>query len=206
MNNFYDKFLPRDRLETLTDGAYTVALTLLVTSIGLPSGELTDTEFNRALLNQIPIALTWLLSASVILINWIGFVHITQFTDKLSRPLLHFGLAQIIVITLLPFSTSLIGEHGQHPVSAVIYTLNLWIITLIAAWHVAYVQNNSFVQAPNTDPAALKSLAKSSRVLFYGTTVALVLSHVLPGWNLLAYVTTKAWTIINNRNLTAVSE
>lgn len=205
MKTYYE-YLPRDRLETLTDGAYTVALTLLVTTMVLPSRYLTDAEFNEALLNQIPVVLSWLLSASVILINWIGFVRISQFTAKLSPPLLRFGLAQILFVTLLPFSTSLIGEHGQHPASAIIYTLNLWFISLIAAWRVAYVKKNPDVLITDANIVTLKSLARSSRVLFYGTTVSLAFSYVLPGWSLLAYVAAKAWSFVNDREQAAAPQ
>lgn len=196
MNTMQGKHLPKDRLESLTDGAYTVALTLLVTTLGLPEGHMTDAQFDHALLEQVPKIITWLLSAVLIIFNWMTFVRITNFLERMTPALLFIGLAQILLVTLLPFSTTLIGEHWQHPVSVVIYSANLWIVVAIAYWRVTYVQARKDLQISDTDPYALEYLARTSRILFIFTSISFALAYVLPGWNLLAYAGAKVWIVM----------
>lgn len=79
MDKLQDKYLPKQRLETLTDGVYTVALTLLVTSLGLLDGFLTEAQFNMSLIDQVPKITAWLISAILIIFNWMTFVRTTNF-------------------------------------------------------------------------------------------------------------------------------
>lgn len=196
MDKLQDKYLPKQRLETLTDGVYTVALTLLVTSLGLPDVFLTEAQFNQSLIDQLPKITAWLISAILIIFNWMTFVRTTNFLNCMPRPILFFGLAQILFVTLLPFSTSLIGEHWHHPTSVVIYSANLWVIATFAYWRVNYVQQRKEIQIPDADPSALEYLARSTRILFIFTSISFALAYVLPGWNLLAYIGAKLWLMI----------
>lgn len=198
MKSLHGKYLPRSRLETMTDGVYTVALTLLVTTLGLPDGDLTDAQYQNALWEQLPKVMTWLLSAILIIFNWVTFVRITQFVNQMTRLLLIIGMTQILLVTLLPFSTTLIGEHWQHPISVVIYSANLWAISAVAIWRVSYVKKRSDLQIPDADPIALEYLAHSNRIIFYCTSISLALAYVLPGWNLLAYIGAKIWLMISS--------
>ena len=196
MNTLQSKYLPKERLETLTDGIYTVALTLLATSLGLPDAPLTDTQFHQELLEQWPKILTWLSSAILIIINWMSFVRVSNFLNCMPKVMLFFGLVECLLITLLPFSTSLIGEHWRHPISVVIYSSNLWVIVAIAYWRVTYVQKRKEIQIADADPHVLEYLSRSTRILFVFTSISFALSYVLPVWNLLVYVSAKIWLLI----------
>ncbi len=186
------ELVPTSRFETLTDGVYTVALTLLVTTLGLPAGELSDAQFQKELEAQIPKIGVWLLSFWLILGNWLNFVRTSKFIAKQNRLLLHIGVAQIVFITLLPFSTSLIGEHWQHPTSVIIYTANLWVISATAACRVTLIKRTS--SSDQNDPG-LTHQSRASYILLLGTTISLALSGILPGWNLLAFVIAKLWPV-----------
>lgn len=190
------KYLPKDRLESLTDGVYTVALTLLVTTLGLPEGHMTDAQFDDALLEQVPKITTWLLSAILIILNWMTFVRVTNFLGRMTPVLMFIGLAQILLITLLPFSTTLIGEHWQNPMSVVIYSANLWVVVAVAYWRVSYVKIRKDLQISDSDPYALEYLARTTRTLFIFTSISFALAYVLPGWNLLSYAGAKIWIVM----------
>ena len=190
------QLIPTSRFETLTDGVYTVALTLLVTTLGLPAGELSDVQFQMALVAQIPKIAVWLLSFWLILGNWMNFVRTSNFIVAQNRLLLHIGVAQIVFITLLPFSTSLIGEHWQHPMSVIIYTANLWMVSATAACRVTLIKRT--FPSDQSDPGLIHQF-RASYILLIGTTISLLLSGVLPGWNLVAFVIAKLWPITQSQ-------
>lgn len=191
----------KNRFEALTDGVYVVSLTLLVTSLSLPSGALSESEFHEALLALIPKLLAWSCSLVVVLSNWIGFVGLSQYISNTNKPIFIFGAAQVFLITLVPFSTDLVGEHWQHPLSFFIYSANIWAISLCASLRIWYAHRSSNVRRDISDTTHLRLIEHSSNILMVATTLTLLLSYVLPGWNLIPYLLTKMGLLIRSQKL-----
>lgn len=188
----------KNRFETLTDGVYVVSLTLLVSSLSLPSGALSESEFHEALIALVPKLLAWSCSLVVILSNWIGFVGLSQYISKTNKPIFIFGAAQVFLITLVPFSTELVGEHWQHPLSFLIYSANIWAIALCASLRIWYIHRSSSVRKDIADMTQLRLIEHSYNILLVATTLALLLSYVFPGWNLIPYLLTKVAILIRS--------
>lgn len=182
---------PKNRLEALTDGVYAVALTLLVLDLKLVSGPLDSAQFQSALTAQIPNALTWLLSFWVILIYWEAQVRLAQIVGKIDSILLKLDFLHLALISLLPFSTSLIGEFSQQSLSVVIYTANLWMISAVGAFRIAYVKKHTDLQLAGLDCEMLNVLIIDGKRMVLGMTASLALSFVMPGWSLLAIMVPK---------------
>lgn len=178
---------PQKRLESLTDGIYAVALTLLVLDLKLPTGMLNATEFIEALQSQLPNALTWLLSFWVLLIYWESQVRLSRCIEPINPTILRFDFVHLGLISLLPFSTSLIGEHNSHELAVLIYTANLWLISGLFYIKVGYIQKHGQLVG-HSDPLGL---VRSAKRMFGALTIALLLSGLIPGWNLLAIVAAK---------------
>lgn len=193
MNTHLESWFPKNRLETLTDSIYAVALTLLVLDLRVPPGALDSTQFYEALREQLPNALTWVLSFWVLIIYWESQVRVSRYIEHINSIVLRLDLVHLGLITLLPFSTSLIGEHSSLSMAVVIYTANLWLISGIFCIKAAYIQRNSQLVG-HPDPSGL---LRSAKLMFGGMTVALLLSTVAPGWNLLAILASKL--LINDK-------
>lgn len=178
-------FFPKNRLEGLSDGVYAVALTLLVLNLKLPSGDLDSAQFTTALIGLIPNALTWLLSFWVILIYWESQARLSQYISRVDDLILRLDISTLAMISLLPFSTSLIAENNQHSLSAVIYTANLWLISALTAWKTSYVVKKRHLQPSDAAQEKIILISHASSAMLAGMSVALLLSHFVPGWNLL---------------------
>lgn len=175
--------LPKNRLEALTDGIYAVALTLLVLNLKLPPEQLGSGQLYQALLTQLPNLLTWVLSFWVILIYWESQVRLNHLTKQIDTTVLRLDFVHLGLVSLLPFSTSLIGEQGDQGLAAFIYTSNLWLVSALSVIKVAHLQKTPGLLASNADVA---TILRSAKLMLGGMTLALSLSYVLPGWNLLA--------------------
>lgn len=184
-------WFPKGRLEALTDGVYAVALTLLVLDLKLPEGPISADLFTAALLGQLSNALTWLLSFWVILIFWQSRVELMRCVERVGNTFVQMDLLHLALISLLPFSTSLIGEHSQHTLSYVIYTANLWLIALFGFLQVYHMRKVGLGVPADIDPKAIDSLGRFSKHMLWGISAALVLSPFAPGWNLLAIMIPK---------------
>lgn len=181
-------WIPRNRLEALTDGVYAVALTLLVLDLKIPSGFNSSEQLIQGLGNQIPNLLTWLLSFWVIVIYWESQVRISRQLKTVDAKTLRLDLVHLGLVSLVPFSTSLIGEYGNYGLAMLIYTANLWLISALLTIKVFHTKRA--LESDSSKPNA-EELAQSAKQMLITMTVALSLAYVLPGWNFFALLIPK---------------
>lgn len=180
--------LSRQRLEALSDGVYSVALTLLVLDLKIPAtgfgGD--NAAFMLALQSLVPNALTWLLSFWVIATFWVAQVRVLQMTRAIDWTILWSELAQLALVSLLPFSTSLIAEHSDHVASAVIYSLNLTGISLLSLLRALHVLRTPALHLNAIAPEMAWALRVGGWGRLACCVATLVLAFFWPGWNMLA--------------------
>lgn len=136
--------LPVHRIEALTDGIYAVAMTLLVIELKLPEhSQLHNAaDLHQALANLLPKILAWVISFFVLGFFWFGhqrvFSHVRRGDGKLAA----LNIAQLALVSLMPFSCALIGEHGRELVSQVIYSSNMAALSVVALLTSRYVHRH----------------------------------------------------------------
>ena len=178
----------KQRIEALSDGLYAIALTLLVLELKLPSlGEAaTNADLLHALRELMPKVLTWGLSFWVMAVLWLSQVRVYDLVHSLSRAMVRLELAQLACVSLMPFSTALIGEHGNLPVAAVIYASNMLAITLTGALRTRELLHQPRVHVGPLQAPVLRTLKMRAYALPACAAAALVLGFFIPGWNMLA--------------------
>jgi uncharacterized membrane protein len=174
----------KQRIEALSDGLYAIALTLLVLELKLPSlgHGATNADLLHALRELMPKVLTWFLSFWVMAVLWLSQVRVYHLVHSLSRAMVRLELTQLACVSLMPFSTALIGEHGDLPAAAVIYAANMLAITLTGALRTRELLRHG---DPIPEPVA-RTLRMRSYALPACATAAVVLGFFYPGWNMLA--------------------
>ena len=107
--------LAKNRIEALADGIFAVAMTLLVLDIKSP----VNREFETAadLVNYL-VALEhsfamYAISFFVLAIFWISHHLLFHFVRHVDRRLLWLNVGFLLLVTFVPFSTDLLGDHGH---------------------------------------------------------------------------------------------
>ncbi len=178
----------KQRLEALTDGLYSIALTLLVLELkvpALPHGA-DDEALRQALIGLLPRALTWLLSFWVMVMFWLAQLRLYRLSAALDWSMVWVELVQLALISLLPFSTALIGEYGSHVTAAVVYSANLLAIALFSWLRTAHFIRHAELHAPTLSPELRKTLRVRAWVLAGCCAASLLLAFFYPGLNMLA--------------------
>jgi uncharacterized membrane protein len=123
--------IEKNRLEALVDGIFAFAMTLLVTSLILPHNELTSQSSAATLLSLLPDFYHYIIAFFVLAAFWNG--HHEQFRKihHVDRNLLSINMVSLFFVTLVPFSTSFIGDYDADFVSSVLFELNLMILGLL---------------------------------------------------------------------------
>lgn len=179
--------ISKARLEALSDGIYAVVLTLLVLELKLPPlATASDGTLNEALLALLPKGLVWMLSFWVAALFWLAQGRVLRQSDELDRPALLIELGHLALVTLLPFSTALIGEHGDRVAAALVYSAHLALLAALSLLRVARLRRHVELQAAAFDAPAMRAQMRRDWVVLACALAAVALAFVAPGWNMLA--------------------
>lgn len=113
------------RIENLTDGVYSIAMTILVLGIKVPPGLDSSNEtkllFTRVLLPLLVYFLSFLILGAF----WVTTHIHHQFTAKTDRTLLWLNILLLMIIAVIPFSASLLNTYTHNKGSIIFYGVNL---------------------------------------------------------------------------------
>jgi uncharacterized membrane protein len=119
----------RDRIQTLTDGVFAIAMTILVLELKPP--RVAIGALGPTLRGMVPMLLIYLLTFLVLGGMW--FRHRMEFAyiRRVDHPLTWFNLGMLGFVALVPWSASLVGQHPANYLTVLIYNVNLATATLL---------------------------------------------------------------------------
>ena len=125
------------RLESFSDGVFAVAITLLVVTLQVPhlSGAISVSTLGRALFAQWPSYLTFMTSFATILIMWASHHGIFKLVYRADTPFLFANGLLLLLVTLVPFPTSLVAQYLITPAAALACAIYAGVFVVI---NVAY--------------------------------------------------------------------
>jgi len=112
------------RIESFSDGVFAVAITLLVFNLRVPQlsaplpGENPTLVLGLALLKQWPSYLTFVTSFATILIMWAGHHATFKLVYRSDTPFLFANGFLLLLVTVVPFPTSLVAQYLIGPYAA----------------------------------------------------------------------------------------
>jgi len=179
--------LSKNRLESLSDGIYAIALTLLVLNLQLPPlAESSNAALSEALIALYPHAMVWLLSFWVMAKFWLNQQRSLRYFALLDRRCLSIELTQLAAISLMPFSTQLIGEYGNLGIASAIYAANIALLALLSLLRLQWLLHTPVLQAKDSDLAQINLDSLNAGIALTAALLATALAFPFPGWNMLA--------------------
>lgn len=143
--------LDKNRLEALTDGIFAFAMTLLVTSLILPRSAIVTQTSYAALLSLIPDFYHYIIGFFVLAAFWMA--HHRQFSQirTLDPVIIGTTVLSLFLVTLVPFSTSFIGDYFD-PFSSIVFEANLLLLGLVFTFQWYYVTKDRRLVSPDLSP------------------------------------------------------
>jgi uncharacterized membrane protein len=115
---------PNTRLETFCDGVFAIAITLLILDVKIPASEeiRTSRDMWLAIRDLAPAIFALVVSFVVIFITWVNHHAAFKLVDKSSAAFIFANGFLLLTVVLMPFPTSLVGEHllSDHAAPAVV--------------------------------------------------------------------------------------
>ena len=181
------------RIETLVDGIFAIAMTLLVLGITVPSlVNPTEADIYRALYGLLPNFYSYFISFILLAVFW--RINHTQFNriKNADNGLLWIMVFWLLFVALVPFSAFFVGEYGNFQISNIFFDLNLFAIGFLLFLNWRHALNNGLVDESKIGGS--KSSLKISLMLPAISLIALGLTFI-PffktygyGWTSLVYL------------------
>jgi uncharacterized membrane protein len=161
------------RLDTLSDGIFGVAMTLLILDVRLPDGfhPKDSSELLQGLADLWPKFLPYLLSFGVLGLRWLSNIELRSSAEYVSRQYANWWLLYLLLITCVPFSTIVVGNNASLPPAIWLYAGHTLLI--------AAVGMRLFSVTPDLERGEhLRHRQLSSVLLMVSSLLAIVLSFV----------------------------
>ncbi len=127
--------LNKSRLENLSDGLFSIVITLIVFDIDVPSvvaGLHTNAALIAELLSLIPVLTEFVLSFLVLAMFWISHNYFYAYVAKtVNRQVMLLNLLYLAFISFIPFSARVLGTYFGAPLAADVYGFNVFMISVL---------------------------------------------------------------------------
>jgi uncharacterized membrane protein len=170
--------LSKNRIEALTDGIYAVAMTLLVIDLKVPDRHLVhgSDELAKALTELVPKAGAWVLSFFVLAMFWLGHHRLFQQLRVVDKTLLWRNIQQLLLVSLLPFSASLVGEWGSTLEAQYVYNGNMILLSACSLLQIFHVRRHPELLGRRYEDAAYYQALLRSGGLFASGVIAIAIA------------------------------
>jgi len=182
--------LAKNRIEALADGIFAVAMTLLVLDIKSP----VNREFETAadLVNYL-VALEhsfamYAISFFVLAIFWISHHLLFHFVRHVDRRLLWLNVGFLLLVTFVPFSTDLLGDHGHLMLPVLVYGANLLALGSLLALQLRYLVASPGLAAADLTAAVVRNIWRDLSLYGAVPLVSMAVSLVSPRTGMYMYL------------------
>lgn len=188
------------RLETLGDGIFAIAMTIMVLELALPvvkGGSWND--FTAALRHSANDFLCYVISFVVLGIMWFGHRMMFEYISRSNRYFIFLGVLFYLVVCLVPFSTRFLAANTLKWYAILVYGLNLSMcnLTLFAQWSYGIAKSSLMhKELPDEVRKEAKILFLLSPVVY---SIAIGISFFAPVVSVGIYVITPILYLIPNK-------
>jgi uncharacterized membrane protein len=185
--------MTKGRLEAFSDGVLAIILTIMVLELRPPH----DTTW-AGLKPLLPKVLSYLLSFVLLGIYWNNHHHLLHAAQKVNGRILWANLHLLFWLSLLPFTTAWMGEHGLHAVPVALYGLDC-----LLAGVAYYLLSLALVAHHGADSTLAQALGRDLKgkasVVIYALSVPL--AFLLPAASVACYVAVALMWLLPDRRI-----
>lgn len=168
------------RLEALTDGIFAIAMTLLVLELHVPMNVQSPADFYNKIIELLPHILGFGLSFVILGMFWVAHHTEFRYIKKLDNRLIWLNVFYLLFVSLLPFSTALLGEYYFLQLPVAIYGIHLIVMVFLqfSVWRRAFTKPGLLKE--DADPR----LNGLSNLLCFAAVTSYIIALAISFWSL----------------------
>lgn len=139
------------RLDQLADSIFAIVMTILVFDIRVPAvwGPVDNMGLWHQITQLFPVFLSYLLSFFLIFTYWRAHhFFISIYAKNIDTNLTNINALFFMLISLIPFSASILGEYNHNELSVIIFSIHTILIGLTLFWMRNYVFYSEHIKNP----------------------------------------------------------
>lgn len=139
------------RLDQLSDGIFAIVMTILVFQIELPEiwGPIDNMGLWQEIEKLIPVFLSYVLSFALLFTYWRAHhFFVSIYAKNVDSTLTNINAIFFMLISLVPFSTSLLGQFSKNELSVIIFGIHIILIGLCLYFMRRYVIYSPHIKNP----------------------------------------------------------
>jgi uncharacterized membrane protein len=139
------------RLDQLSDGIFAIVMTILVFEIKLPPiwGPIDNLGLWLSIKSLLPVFLTYVLSFALLFTYWRAHhFFISVYAKNVDPMLTNINALFFMLVSLVPFSASLLGAFSRNELSVIIFSVHTVLIGLTLYWMRRYVLYSDHIKNP----------------------------------------------------------
>lgn len=174
------------RLESLSDGIFAFAMTLLVLSINLPEGN-KNIDVGNYIANQLPNFWNFALSFLLLAIIWLYLNQQFHHFAKTSFGSIMINIFLLLFVALLPFSTSLLSDFPDSRASELFFNSNMFLIASLLAVNWLYAKKSDLIEISGNG-GHIAEVNKRLYIFPIVSALAIVACYIIPGYSTMLYL------------------
>lgn len=180
----------KHRLETLTDGVFAIAMTILVFGLHVQrfTGVVSAPELARALVSQWPGLAAFALSFVVLGQFWVSMHSQFRVVRRADHWFTWLNITYLLFISLVPFTADHLGRYGAIGPVAVLYGLNLLALSSLQLGMWLWATGRRRLVAPDLPSPVIRQGRRLALLNVAGYSIAVAAGSVLPGVSVLLFV------------------
>jgi len=139
------------RLDQLSDGIFAIVMTILVFDIKVPAiwGPIDNLGLWLQIKQLLPVLLSYVLSFSILFTYWRAHhFFVSVYAKNVDSMLTNINGLFFMLISLVPFSASILGQYSKNELSIIIFGVHTILIGLTLYWMRRYVLYSDHIKNP----------------------------------------------------------
>jgi uncharacterized membrane protein len=140
-----------NRLDQLSDGIFAIVMTILVFDIKVPAvwGPIDNMGLWTEIRQLLPVLLSYVLIFFILFTYWRAHhFFVSVYAKNIDSMLTNINALFFMLISLVPFSASILGQYNKNELSIIIFGIHTILIGLTLYWMRRYVLFSPHIQNP----------------------------------------------------------
>lgn len=169
------------RLDQLSDGIFAIVMTILVFQIKLPAiwGPISNEGLWHEIEKLLPLLLSYVLSFALLFTYWRAHhFFISVYAKNIDSMLININGVFFMLISLVPFSASILGQFSKNEISIMIFGIHIILIGLCLYWMRRYVIYSGHIENPEISQREIRGSTVRTLAPVIFALIAIPLSFV----------------------------
>jgi uncharacterized membrane protein len=188
----------KNRIETLTDGVFAIAMTLLVTGLDIPrlNGMVTSGTVDSIIGDLLPDFIHYIIAFALLACFWWASHLRSHYHQSIDSNMGFLTILGLLFVGLVPFSTNLAADFPLNTHAVVIFEANLFLIGVLSVVQWSQILRDTLQTDPYADIRMLIRNRNDAYIFPVLSLLAILFAVLSMPWGIFIYILAPAYIVL----------